>query len=135
MIRLDRQPTLSELRWFGVSAALLLAGVGAALWMRGAASASVLCWTNAVLLTLVYYSVPSTQRRIHRAWLLLAFPLAWAMSTLALVALYFGVITPIGVLSRLAGRDPLQLKKAPAESHWIRRKPDSGPITRYLRQH
>jgi hypothetical protein len=45
--------------------------------------------------------------------------------------LFFGVVTPIGVAMRLAGRDPLRRRHDPsASSYWIlRRPPGPSPVS------
>lgn len=45
--------------------------------------------------------------------------------------LFFGVVTPIGVAMRLAGRDPLRRRHDPAaSSYWIlRRPPGLSPVS------
>jgi hypothetical protein len=44
------------------------------------------------------------------------------MATIALGALFYGVITPMGVIMRLCGRPPLWLRPDPrARTYWIRR--------------
>jgi hypothetical protein len=62
------------------------------------------------------------------------FPLAWLMSALVLGILYFGMLTPMAAISRLAGRDPLQLRRR-GDSYWLPRPGDANPKSRYFRQH
>jgi hypothetical protein len=48
------------------------------------------------------------------------------VSSIALGALFYGVLTPVAVVIRLAGKDPLRLRyNRAAASHWIARKPPS----------
>jgi hypothetical protein len=50
------------------------------------------------------------------------------VSPLALGVLYYGVLTPLGVLMRLAGKDPLRLRREPgAASYWLPRQPPGPP--------
>ena len=51
-------------------------------------------------------------------WLGIAFVMGNIMSRVIITAVYFLVFTPLGLLSRAAGRDPLQLKKPQVESYW-----------------
>lgn len=70
----------------------------------------------------------------YRAWMLGALPIGWTISRVVMGAAYYGVITPIGVIMRLLGRDALSLRfDRSAESYWVvrRRGTDAG---RYLRQ-
>jgi hypothetical protein len=54
----------------------------------------------------------------------LAFTLGWFTSRLLLVAIFLGVVTPIGLLARLVGKRFLELAPDPgAASYWVRRDP------------
>jgi hypothetical protein len=58
-------------------------------------------------------------RGIHRAWTALGDALGRIVSPLVLGVLYFLVVTPFGLLSRLRRRDPLGLKPDPkAPTYW-----------------
>ena len=61
-------------------------------------------------------------------------PIGRVLSEVMLLILYFGVVTPIAVLCRLAGRDRLQrrLDRGNA-SYWVPRR-SSSDISRYFRQ-
>ncbi len=135
MYRLDHQPSAGDLKLFGASLGLLLCGIGAWVWLRTASpGVAVGLWIAAVLLWGVYYSVPAVQRPLYRGWIVALFPVAWLMSTLVLGILYFGLITPIGLISRLAGRDPLQ-RRTRRETGWVERSASPVPKSRYYRQH
>ena len=40
--------------------------------------------------------------------MVLAFPIGWTVSQVMLALMFFGLFTPIGLVFRLIGRDPLQ---------------------------
>ena len=65
---------------------------------------------------------------------LVGFPIGLAVNWLALTLLWYGVFTPIGLVFRLRGRDPLHraIERGRA-SYWIQRGKPSPP-RRYLRQ-
>ena len=48
------------------------------------------------------------------------------VSPIVLGLIFFGMLTPVGIIGRLLGRDELRLKKAPVTSYWIDRDPP-GP--------
>lgn len=52
------------------------------------------------------------------AWLGIAYVMGNVMSRIIIAAVYYLVVTPVGILSRVAGRDPLQLKKPESETYW-----------------
>ena len=55
------------------------------------------------------------------------------ISPLVLALLFYCTVTPIGLLMRAAGKDPLRMRKAPsATSYWISREPP-GPAPDTMR--
>jgi ABC-type uncharacterized transport system permease subunit len=73
-------------------------------------------------------------RWFYNKWQRLFLPLAWSISTLLLVLVYYLVLTPIGLLMRVVGRDPLQQKfDRGAASYWVKRSKTANS-ERYFRQ-
>lgn len=70
---------------------------------------------HAVLLAMVLLVVcmirPGLFSLLVRPWLGLSQGLGMASAALILSVLYFAVVTPVGLLRRLVGADPMQLKK------------------------
>jgi hypothetical protein len=65
---------------------------------------------------------------LNRLWMKLGILLGKVVSPIALGILFYVVITPIGVMIRLSGKDPLRLKFDPdADSYWIPREPPGPP--------
>ena len=86
-----------------------------------------------VLGILVWCSAPFGNR-FYKTWLQLFVPIAWSVSTLLLVLVYFGVLTPIGVILRIVGRDSMHRQfDRDATSYWVKR---DGPVNpeHYFRQ-
>jgi len=64
----------------------------------------------------------------NRLWSKLGVLLGKVVSPIALGVLFYGVLTPIGAVIRLTGKDPLRLKRDPAaDSYWIPREPPGPP--------
>ena len=64
----------------------------------------------------------------NRLWSKLGVLLGKIISPIALGILFYGVLTPIGAVIRLTGKDPLRLKRDPAaDSYWIPREPPGPP--------
>jgi uncharacterized membrane protein YgdD (TMEM256/DUF423 family) len=72
----------------------------------------------AVILHVVNMIVPRVYAPVAVLWLGLSHVLGTVMSKVLLSILYFGLVTPIGALRRLLGKDSLQLRafKASKES-------------------
>ncbi len=70
---------------------------------------------------------PAWLAPLNRLWLKFGELLHRITSPVILGIMFFGVITPIGFLMRLAGKDLLRMKFDPrCASYWIRREPP-GP--------
>jgi hypothetical protein len=79
---------------------------------------------------------PEWVRPIFVAWMALAFPIGWTVSRAVLALVYYGLFTPLGLVFRLLGRDPLRRTRTPASglsSYWSRKPGVSDPV-RYLQQ-
>ena len=82
----------------------------------------------AVIFALVALLRPMRLSRLNRLWMKLGVLLGRVVSPIALGILFFGVLTPIGVLIRLTGKDPLRLKRdSGTDSYWIPREPPGPP--------
>jgi hypothetical protein len=65
---------------------------------------------------------PKCLRVVYLGWMSLALVLGLVVSTVLLTLFFYVVITPMGLVARLAGKDFLRLKLNPSESsYWIRR--------------
>jgi hypothetical protein len=71
-----------------------------------------------VLLGAVY---PRSLRWVYVGWMIIAMVLGAVVSTLLLTALFYLVVTPIGLVARLVGKDFLNRKPSSAASYWILR--------------
>ena len=96
-------------------------------WHRGG---QVYPWLAvlAVLLGVVTVARPSLLRPLNALWMQLAKLLHRVVSPVVLGAVFFAVLTPIGVVQRLAGRDLMQRKRDKSiRSYWIPRVPPGPP--------
>ena len=135
MITINRTPSARELAWFGALLGVFLGLAGAVVrWKAGAPGAARVLWIVAIVLPAVYYAVPPLRRPLYLGWMYAAFPVGFAVSHLILAAAYYLVITPIGLLARLVGRDVMHRRFDPdARTYWVEHRAASDPA-RYLRQ-
>lgn len=74
-------------------------------------------------------------RLLYLGLILVTFPIGWAISMILLTAFYFLLLTPLGLLFRLLGRDPLSRKFDPAsKSYWLARR-ETDNLDRYFHQY
>lgn len=133
LVELKRDASLLELRLFGY-VWLPLAAVLLACW-RGGAVGWELALAVAAGSAAVAYVRPRWLRPVYLAWMTLSLPLAWVIAHVVLAAVFFLLITPIGLVLRIVRPDPLARGFDPeAQSYWTPRGPDSDP-QRSLRQY
>jgi hypothetical protein len=70
------------------------------------------------ILVLLGIVIPRALVYPNRAWMGLAEVLSYISTRIILAFVYFVVITPIGVVKRLSGWDPLNRRAAKSESYW-----------------
>lgn len=115
-------PTAPEVRRLGavfLAAAALLFALSA--WKARAGHWPWQTWAAAVfaVLGLLCLGLGARAAGIHRGWSALGAALGRFVSPVVLAILYFLVVTPFGVLSRLRRRDALGLRPDPkAATYW-----------------
>jgi Saxitoxin biosynthesis operon protein SxtJ len=65
--------------------------------------------------------VPVAARAFHRFWMGIAAVLGYINSRILLSLLYYGLFTPVGLVRRLIGHDPMKRRGAPQSTYWITR--------------
>ena len=134
LIDIRRNPSARELAWFGVIAFAFLGVVGTLAWRAGFPLAARGVWIGAVLLVAVYYAVPPLRRPVFRAWMAATFPIGWTVSHLLLVIIYYGIVTPVGMVLRITGHDPMGRRfDATMASYWVAAKTPRD-VSRYFKQ-
>jgi hypothetical protein len=64
----------------------------------------------------------------NRLWTRFGVLLGDLAGPVATAVLFYGVVTPLGIMMRLTGKDPLRLKLDPsAKTYWIQRTPPGPP--------
>lgn len=82
----------------------------------------------AALLALIAATRPALLARANRLWTRFGVALGNIAGPIAVGVLFYTIVTPLGLLMRLTGKDPLRLSiDAAAESYWIARRPPGPP--------
>lgn len=124
-----------ELREFGfvIGAALLVLG-GVALW-RGKGAAPYMLGAGLLFVGLGL-AVPAVLKPLQKAWMALGLVLGFFVSRIVLAILFYGVMTPIGFLMRICGKDVLELRiDRDRASYWQIRTASAGSKENYLNQY
>ena len=135
MIAIQWNPSEKQLRqfagvWFPAFCGLVGWSIG---HKTGHWSEVEIGWVLAGLLSVGGLVLPALIRPIFVGLILLTFPIGWVVSHLLLGLIFYGVVTPIGLILRIRGHDPLQLKKPSGNSVW-KTSVGKTDATRYLRQ-
>lgn len=80
-------------------------------------------WVGAVGIVFLIFSwlAPGALKLIHKGWMTFAFAIGWVMSRVILTVFFFVAITPVGLIMRLVGKNPLTARSQ-SDSYWIRRE-------------
>ena len=123
-----------DLRKFGLMVGAGFIFLGVLLLLRDRSSYVAFCGAGA-LLTAFGVIWPRALKYVYIAWMALAFTLGFVMSNVILTLFFFLLVTPIGLLSRLFGKDFLARKlDRHAASYWIPRPYETRTAESYERQ-
>lgn len=115
-----------EWRNFGVVMGTVSAIIGGILYVKGSGrysapfAVSVFMLSSAVL-------VPKILKPLHKAWMSLSIVIGYVMTRVLLCALFFLLLTPLGLLARLANKEFLKKTfREPCESYWLQKEERAG---------
>ena len=136
LIEINKNPSKNELRWFGLLLLLFFLMVGGLLsWEFESAKLFQILASVGAGLCVVYYVVPPLRKPLYLGWLYAAFPIGWTVSHVILLLTFYLVVTPIGLIMRMVGKDSLKLRMdRSASTYWIQRKP-MPPAPSYFKQY
>jgi hypothetical protein len=126
--------TNKELRSFGLLVGGVFAGIG--LWPMLVHGGDYRPWALilAALLIAPALIFPRSLGPIHKVWMKLGHVLGWINTRIILGAVFYLVVTPIGILRRLLGKDPMGKRlRADTESYRVVREP--RPASHLIKQY
>lgn len=126
-------PDDKQLRQFAVISLVGFGVLGLVARFRfGWQTTSIVFWVMGALTFLVGVARPRTVLPVYTALMLITLPIGWVLSSVLLRVLFYGFLTPIGLVSRLMGRDPLGRKRRRMTTHWLehRQRMDTGSYYR-----
>jgi hypothetical protein len=117
MIRIDHDPGRRQLAVFAavlpITFALLGLAVGHRLgdvWVRDG------LWVAGAVLTVGYLAIPPLRRPLYVGMSRAVYPIGWVMSHIILLVVFLFVVTPVALLQRVLGRDPMHRRLDAAAS-------------------
>lgn len=114
-----------ELRKFG----FMMAGVisllfGVAIPFLGNKAYPVWPWAIAAVFIILSLVQPKLLNQVYTLWMKIGHVLGWINTRIILAILFFGILTPIGIILRIFNKDPLFKKIEPdAVSYRVNCKP------------
>jgi len=123
-----------ELRQFGITIAVVLGLLGSwFLWRER--DGGYLLLISAILFLALGLLIPNLLKPLQKLWMTLAVLLGWLMTRVILTILFYLVVTPIGLLAKICGKDFLNRKfNKTAQSYWIPRKATTSDKKNYENQ-
>ncbi|MDP4173935.1 MAG: SxtJ family membrane protein [Bacteroidota bacterium] len=117
------QSTKKDLRNFGLSVGGVLLFIGAILLLKSKPSAQYFVIISLVLI-LPGLFFPALLKPLQKIWMALAIVIGWISTRIILSLLFYFVLTPIGFIMRLKGKDILDEKiEKEKTSYWSYREP------------
>jgi len=117
---IDTSP--KKIRDFGITFFVMFVLIGGVLLYKGR-SIGYACFAVGVVFIVLGRWAPGSLKPFHKAWMTLALVLGFFTSRIILCVLYYCVLTPIGVIMRLLGKDLLDKRwNKEARSYWIKKE-------------
>jgi len=127
--------TKKKLRTFGMALALFLAIIGTVHFFKGNVPTNYWFWGTALLIFATSVTLPVLIKPVYQAAMFVAHILGWINTRLILGLIYYLLFTPVGVIMRVLGKDPLHRKfDKQAKTYWKVRDRTARPKEHYLRQ-
>src|SRR5215470_4356966 len=134
LIDVNWKPDTKQLRGFGWIALFAFALLGAFVrWkhvffvhMQPATAATVanVLWALAVLSGLLALALPRALILLYVPMTAISLPIGFVLSHVIMAIVYYVIFTPVGLLMRLFGRDPMHRRFEPqAQTYWVPREP------------
>jgi hypothetical protein len=124
----------ADLGKFGLLVGGVATLVSLLLLLRHNASYPYWLWPGLILIALGAIS-PAALKYPYIAWMTVAFVLGFVMAQVILTLLFFLLVTPIGLVARLFGKDFLNRKwDKEATTYWIRCKANAKTPASYEQQ-
>jgi hypothetical protein len=135
MIDLNLNPSKKDLRIFSLAFLAFLAFVG---WIvarkSGSAAAGAAVVSVGVVIAILGFTLPKAVRPVYVGLMIINYPIGWVVTHVVIAVIFYLVVTPLGVIMRLSGRDPMERGfDRSAKTYWKLRRTDTDS-SRYFRQ-
>jgi polyferredoxin len=110
--------SIGEARRFGLVVGPAFLVLGALLWWRGRPSSPLVFGAIGTALVFLGVVLPAALVPVRRVWMGAAVGISKVTTPILMGVVYFGVLTPIGMVRRLLGHTPLKPQPG-GDSLWV----------------
>lgn len=136
LVSINWRPDNNELKKFGTGALFMLPVIAALFsWLRHLPLTWVLCICAAGLIIFILSRINAPLvKPVYLGLMIISAPIGFVVSFVVLAIFYYLILTPIGLIFKLAGRDSLERKfDKQAKTYWtVYKGPES--VKRYFNQ-
>jgi len=124
----------SDLRKFGITVGIIFMIIAGFLFWKEKESFQIFL-TIGITLFLTAITIPVILKPVYWIWMIFATILGWIMTRVILSLLFFVILTPIGLIARLFGKQFIELKWNKTNStYWNYRNKDEFEKEKYEKQ-
>jgi hypothetical protein len=137
LVPVDWRPSSRKLREFAVALVVFSILACTYLRMRHGVSWTTLAIVEAIVLVAAVLGLlaPPLLRPLFVGISVLVWPIGFVVSWVLLAVIYYGLVTPIGLLRRAIGGDPLQRRFDPEKPSYWEPKAERRGSERYFQQY
>ena len=132
MIKPAWYPNDRQLRQFSVAALLGFPVVAWAFhrwfgWSDGS------YWIAAMgpIICVLGLAIPGAVYPLYTGLMAITMPIGWVFSNVILRIIFYVILTPLGLVFRMMGRDPLVLMKPQAATYWVKHEQRTDALSYY----
>ena len=124
----------SDLRNFGITIGIILLIISGFLFWKEKESFQIFL-VFGIILSLIAIAIPSVLKPVYWMWMIFATILGWIMTRVILSILFYIIVTPIGLIARLLGKQFIELQwNKESSTYWNYRFRDSFKKEKYEKQ-
>ena len=127
LIIVSTEPKLPSNRKFGWFFSAVFSVLSSYAYWKGWSTVSLVTLIVAFIFAIATLWSSQLLAPLNRLWYGLGVFLGKIVSPIVLGMIFFLLITPVSLVTRLFGRDELKMKKRSVESYWIDRSPPGPP--------
>ena len=106
-----------DFKSFGVTIGIIILAISAALFIYENGFYYDLAQIGFSFLSIGFF-LPALLKPVYLIWMIFSVILGWIMTRIILSIIFYLIMTPIGLITRVLGEDFLALKKVKNNSYW-----------------